>query len=132
MKEFRTSIKYKDQDYTICVDDDTRIAIDDMIRYQKSHPERTTVTIEPKLRPLRPYVVQKKSRFGRIRDWFLDPRNSEAVFAIGLLIMLTLVGFGVISIVYQIKSHSERHMSESKTEKSMSPDKPSYEVIEFK
>lgn len=131
-KESRTAVRYRNQDYTICVDDDTRMAIDDVIKYQKSHPEHTTVTLEPRLRPLRPYVVQKKSRLGRIRDWFLDPRNSEAVLAIGLLIMVTLVIFGAVSVVYQKKNDFENRAITPKTENSSSSDKPSYEVIEFK
>ena len=131
-KESRTTVKYRNQDYTICVDYDTRSAIDDVIRYQRSHPERTPVTIEPRQKSLRPYVVHKKNRFGRIRDWFLDPRNSEAAFAIGLFIVLSLVIFGAVSVVYQKKNDFENRAVTARTENSSSSDKPSYEVIEFK
>lgn len=132
MRESRAPIRYRNQDYTICVDDDTRSAIDDVIKYQRSHPEHTTVTIEPRLRPLRPYVVQKKSRFGRVRDWFLDSRNSEVVLAIGLFIVLPLVIFGAVSIVHQKKNDFENRTVTARTENSSSSDKPPYEVIEFK
>lgn len=132
MRESRAPIRYRNQDYTICVDDDTRSAIDDVIKYQRSHPEHTTVTIEPRLRPLRPYVVQKKSRFGRVRDWFLDSSNSEVVLAIGLFIVLPLVIFGAVSIVHQKKNDFENRTVTARTENSSSSDKPSYEVIEFK
>ena len=132
MRESRTTVKYRDQNYTICVDDDTRMAIDDVIKYQRSHPERTTVTIEPRLKSFRPYVAHKKSRFGRIRDWFLDSHNSEVVLAIGLFIVLPLVIFGAVSVVYQKKNDFENRAVTDRTENSSSSDKPSYEVIEFK
>lgn len=132
MRESRTTIKYRDQDYTICVDDDTRSAIDDVVKYQKSHPERTMVTTEPKLKPLRPYAGQKKSRFERFLDWFWDPMNSGAAFVICLFVMLVSVALGIIVGIHQKKNRSERHTTESRTEKSMFSNKPSYEVIEFK
>ena len=132
MRESRTTVKYRNQDYTICVDDDTRSAIDDVIKYQRSHPERTPVTIEPRQKSLRPYVAHKKSRFGRVRDWFLDSHNSEVVLAIGLFIVLPLVIFGAVSIVHQKKNDLENRAITPKTENSSSSTKPSYEVIEFK
>lgn len=128
------TVRFKDQDYIICVDDDTRMAIDDVIKYQRSHPERTTVTIEPRLKSLRQYVGQKKSRFERFLDWFDDPRNAKTVCAIGIIPMV-LVGIGFIVVAflaYRDINRSENHVIEVRTEEIPSANKPSYEVIEFK
>ncbi len=128
MRESRTTVEYRGQDYTICVDDDTRLAIDDFVKRQKSHPENTTVTIESKLKSFRPYGVPKKSFHNRYVKGFFDmcnPDPPELLIAIAPVVIIAVLLIGIISCM---REKNRDNMPRTRTD----ANKPSYEVIDFK